>query len=45
MKFRSSMTLFGSVSDNAIFEEAIAKYFSGGKDRATLAILADLDRK
>ena len=45
MKFRSCMTLFGAVSDNAIFEEAVTKYFPGGKDSSTLAILADLDRK
>ncbi len=45
MKFRSCMTLFGAVSDNTIFDEAVAKYFSGGKDRKTLDILAGLDRK
>lgn len=44
MKFRSCMTLFGAVSDNAIFDEAVTRYFPGGKDRATLAILADQDR-
>ena len=45
MKFRSCMTLFGAVSDNTIFDEAVAKYFPGGKDRKTLDILAGLDRK
>jgi uncharacterized protein (DUF1810 family) len=45
MKFRSCMTLFGAVSDSAIFEEAVTKYFPAGKDRATLDILAGLDRK
>jgi uncharacterized protein (DUF1810 family) len=40
LKFRSSMTLFDAVSDNAIFSEAIAKYYAGDKDPATLAILA-----
>ena len=39
-KFRSCMTLFGAVSDNAIFGEAIAKYFSGARDPATIEILA-----
>ena len=40
LKFRSSMTLFDAVSDHAIFSEAIAKYYAGDKDPATLAILA-----
>ena len=44
MKFRSCMTLFGAVSDNAIFDEAVTRYFPDGKDRATLTILADHDR-
>jgi uncharacterized protein (DUF1810 family) len=44
MKFRSCMTLFGAVSDDAIFDEAVTRYFPGGKDRATLTILADQDR-
>jgi uncharacterized protein (DUF1810 family) len=43
-KFRSSMTLFAAVSDNPIFVEAIVKYFAGGRDHATLDILARLDR-
>jgi uncharacterized protein (DUF1810 family) len=43
-KFRSSMTLFAAVSDNAMFEEALARYFAGGRDPATLEILARLDR-
>jgi uncharacterized protein (DUF1810 family) len=42
MKFRSSMTLFGEVSDDPIFAEAIAKYYRDGKDQATLDILARL---
>jgi uncharacterized protein (DUF1810 family) len=45
MKFRSCMTLFGAVSDNAIFDEALTRYFPDGKDRATLEILAKLDRE
>lgn len=44
LKFRSSMTLFGAVSDSAIFDEAVTRYFPGGKDRATLTILSDHDR-
>ena len=43
-KFRSSMTLFGAVSDQPIFDQAIARYFSGERDHATLEILAKLDR-
>ncbi|OAF05415.1 calpastatin [Bradyrhizobium centrolobii] len=41
-KFRSSMTLFGAVSDSPIFGQAIAKYFDGERDGATLEILAKL---
>lgn len=44
-KFRSSMTLFDAVSDEAVFAEALAKYFAGERDDATLEILASLDRK
>ncbi|MEH2484918.1 DUF1810 domain-containing protein [Bradyrhizobium sp. AZCC 2230] len=44
-KFRSSMTLFGAVSAEAVFDEALARYFAGGRDGATLQILASLDRK
>ncbi|MGY4624841.1 DUF1810 domain-containing protein [Bradyrhizobium sp. USDA 4486] len=44
-KFRSSMTLFGAVSDQPIFGEALARYFAGEREGATLAILAALDRK
>ena len=44
-KFRSSMTLFGVVSDEAAFDEALARYFGGEHDGATLEILASLDRK
>jgi uncharacterized protein (DUF1810 family) len=43
MKFRSSMTLFGEVSDDPVFAAAIDKYYAG-KDAATLEILAQLDR-
>lgn len=44
-KFRSSMTLFGAVSDEAVFDEALARYFAGERDDATLEILASLDRR
>jgi uncharacterized protein (DUF1810 family) len=43
-KFHSSMTLFGAVSDEPIFGQAIARYFAGVPDDATLEILARLDR-
>jgi uncharacterized protein (DUF1810 family) len=45
VKFRSSMTLFAEVSDNPIFGEALAKYFAGAPDSATIEILAAMDRK
>src|SRR5215475_2043143 len=44
VKFRSSMTLFEAVSDEAIFGQALAKYFAGERDGATLEILAAMDR-
>ncbi|AMA57901.1 DUF1810 domain-containing protein [Bradyrhizobium sp. CCGE-LA001] len=44
-KFRSSMTLFGAVSDEPLFDQALARYFAGERDAATLDILAKLDRK
>ncbi len=43
-KFRSSMTLFGAVSDEPVFDQAIAQYFAGERDGATLEILSRLDR-
>jgi uncharacterized protein (DUF1810 family) len=39
LKFRSSMTLFGAVSSDPAFAEAIAKFFGGTPDRATLDLL------
>ncbi|MGJ4939678.1 DUF1810 domain-containing protein [Bradyrhizobium sp. HKCCYLS1011] len=39
MKFRSSMTLFDAVSDQALFAQALDKYYEGKKDQATLDIL------
>lgn len=44
-KFRSSMTLFGAVSDQPIFGAALARKFAGERDAATLEILAKLDRR
>lgn len=44
-KFRSSMTLFGAVSDQPIFGDALARYFAGERDSATLEILSKLDRQ
>lgn len=44
VKFRSSMTLFATVSDDPPFEQAIARYFPDGKDLATLNILAEIER-
>ena len=39
LKFRSSMTLFGAVSSNPEFVDAIAKYYGGTPDHKTLALL------
>ena len=39
------MTLFGAVSDEPVFDEALARYFARERDGATLEILASLDRK
>jgi uncharacterized protein (DUF1810 family) len=40
LKFRSSMTLFAEVApDKQVFLEALAKYFAGQPDPATLALL------
>lgn len=44
-KFRSSMTLFGAVSDEPVFGEALIRYFAGERDGATVEILAALDRQ
>jgi uncharacterized protein (DUF1810 family) len=41
LKFRSSMTLFReAASDNAVFRQALDKYFAGEPDRRTLEILS-----
>jgi uncharacterized protein (DUF1810 family) len=44
MKFRSSMSLFGAVSENPIFDQAISVYYDGARDQATIDILQALDR-
>ena len=37
LKFRSSMTLFASItSENQIFKDALQKYFGGELDRLTI---------
>src|ERR1700730_6346565 len=36
LKFRSSMTLFGAVSDHPMFGQAILVYYGGANDQATL---------
>lgn len=38
-KFRACMTLFGTVSGEAVFQQALDKYFNGAPDEATLARL------
>ncbi|MGY8662233.1 DUF1810 domain-containing protein [Bradyrhizobium sp. UFLA05-109] len=43
-KFRSSMTLFEATSGETIFGQALARYFIGARDGATLEILAAMDR-
>jgi uncharacterized protein (DUF1810 family) len=40
LKFCSSMTLFGAVSSDAVFADAIAKFYGGAPDRKTLELLA-----
>jgi uncharacterized protein (DUF1810 family) len=39
LKFRSSMTLFSAISKDPVFDQAIAKYYAGAKDQATLDLL------
>jgi uncharacterized protein (DUF1810 family) len=43
LKFCSSMTLFDAVTDNPLFAAALAKYYAGARDQATLDILSRLD--
>lgn len=39
LKFCSSMTLFGAVSSDPVFAEAIAKFYGGKSDQRTLDLL------
>jgi uncharacterized protein (DUF1810 family) len=39
MKLRSCATLFASVSDDAVFEQLLQRYFKGQQDRDTLRLL------
>ena len=39
LKFRSSMTLFGAVSSEALFAHAIAKFYGGVVDQQTMDLL------
>lgn len=39
LKLRSCATLFGSVSDEPIFEQVLEKYFDGKPDEETLRLL------
>jgi len=39
LKFRSSMTLFGAVSSEALFAQAIAKFYGGVVDQQTMGLL------
>ena len=41
IKFRSSMTLFGAVSAQALFQRAVERFYEGIRDEATLAIMAN----
>ena len=43
LKFHSSMTLFDAVSDHPLFSSALARYFAGARDQATLDRLARFD--
>jgi uncharacterized protein (DUF1810 family) len=42
MKFHSSMTLFGAVSSDPVFDQAIRQYYAGARDQATLDTLAQM---
>jgi uncharacterized protein (DUF1810 family) len=42
LKFRSSMTLFANAAhDNAVFNQALTKYYDGEPDQRTLELLVD----
>jgi uncharacterized protein (DUF1810 family) len=39
LKFRSSLTLFDEAEPDGVFDKALARFFEGGRDGATLARL------
>ena len=39
LKFRSSLTLFAAATDEPLFQDALAAFFEGEPDGATLALL------
>ena len=41
LKFRSCVTLFGRAGGGAVFAAALAKYYGGAEDAATVALLGD----
>ncbi|NGM87199.1 DUF1810 domain-containing protein [Parapusillimonas sp. SGNA-6] len=41
LKFHSSMTLFAATGEDAVFQQALDKYFKGAGDRATLDRLGE----
>ncbi len=45
MKLRSSLTLFAQVGATPLFDAAIARWFGGEKDEATLCIIDTLHRR
>ena len=42
LKFRSSMTLFASITENQLFQDALDKFYDGKPDPLTLKILRSL---
>ena len=44
MKLRSSLTLFAEASDERLFTAALERWFEGGKDEATLKLMAKENR-
>jgi uncharacterized protein (DUF1810 family) len=46
LKFHSSMTLFAhAAQENAVFNDALRKYYSGAHDAATLKLLSQPDNR
>jgi uncharacterized protein (DUF1810 family) len=43
MKFHSCLTLFDRISENSFFKAALARFYGGEPDRATLEILSRWD--